>query len=319
MSIGQRLRQERERRGVSLSEIAKETRVSSRHLEAIETGDTRVMPRDFFYRSFVRQYGRYLGLDDKEIDAGLALEFDTPVEPPAASASAAAAGSSAGFPASVTKSKSLSVTSAPTPVSAFQPAPQRLEPAVSPRIFLQESRTSGAWLALAGLLLAASVSYLAWDRIGGPKTPTPVASAPSTPVATQVQDSKTITTTMANGTTVQATQLDSGQLKLVISAKEPAWIHLEADGKAMFVGLLDAGKTQSLENVQQVKLLTGNAGGIEVMQNGKAIPELGSRGEVRTVVFSKEAYQVVPNAQPKQDPPPSADAPKSEANPVAEE
>lgn len=301
MSLGQKLRQERERRGVTLADIAKETRISSRHLEAIETGDTKTMPRDFFYRSFVRQYATYLGMATSEVDAALDLEMGAP-----ALAMAAAAGAE----------KATPVPSAPKFVPMATPSPVA---DVSPRVFLQESRTSLPWLALAGLLLVASVTYLAWDRVGGDAKRTASAEPAKAAVAQEVAAGQTVTTTTANGTTVQATKLPSGSLKLIISAKEPAWIQLDADGKPLFVGLLEAGQTREVDNAQQAKLLTGNAGGIQILQNGKQIPDLGSRGEVKTVVFDKEKYEVLrPVPPPKSETgEPKAETPKSDS-PVAE-
>jgi cytoskeleton protein RodZ len=318
MSLGQKLRQERERRGVSLADIAKETRISSRHLEAIESGDTKTMPRDFFYKSFTRQYATYLGLEPKEVDTAIELEMGAPAVAMAAAASA----SSRGIPSIVAPPKAASPSAAASvkaaPVVAPTPAPQQSLP--SPGMFLQESRTSLPWLALAGLLLAGSVTYLAWDRVGGAAKPaTAVAEAPKAPeAAKEVAASAPTVTTMDNGTTVEATKLSSGSIKLVISAKEAAWIQLDADGKPLWVGLLEAGQTREVDAAQQAKLLTGNAGGIQVMQNGKPIPELGSRGEVRTVVFDKENYQVIRPTPKVETPAEKVDAPKPDSRPVAD-
>lgn len=330
MSLGQKLRQERERRGIAIADIAKETCISSRHLLAIESGDTQTMPRDFFYRSFARQYAKHLGMEPREIDTAIDLEMGaTATEVPKAIAMAASVDSS--LPPIVTALKpkplpAISIASAPT-LRVVDQADQ-----VSPRMFLQESRTSAPWLALAGLLLAASITYLAWDRVSG--APKPTASATNVPSSTvassaipSVHDranpvSPTVTTTSANGTVVEATKLSSGGLKLIISAKEAAWIQLDADGKPLFVGLLEAGQSREVDNAQQAKLLTGNAGGIDVVQNGKQIPGLGSRGQVRTVVFNTEDYHVVqPTAAPKIESPSMGvkpDAPKSDSSPVAE-
>ena len=129
-------------------------------------------------------------------------------------------------------------------------------------------------------------------------------------------------TTTAGTTTVEATNLGSGTLKIVISAKEKTWIQLDADGRALFVGLLEPGQSRAVENATQAKLLTGNAAGIDVQQNGKALPGLGERGQVRTVVFTREGYQVAAPATAKPaDPEPAPQAPQSDApaasNPVA--
>ena len=62
-SAGELLRYEREKRNRTLCEIASETCISSRYLKAIEADDPKVLPGDFFHRSFIRQYADCLKLD----------------------------------------------------------------------------------------------------------------------------------------------------------------------------------------------------------------------------------------------------------------
>lgn len=62
-SIGERLRHAREQQGRSLADLAAETCILSRYLAAIEADDTKPLPGEFFYRNFVKQYAKALGLD----------------------------------------------------------------------------------------------------------------------------------------------------------------------------------------------------------------------------------------------------------------
>src|SRR5687768_13627325 len=62
-SAGEILRYEREKRSRTLSDIASETCISTRYLQAIEADDTKILPGDFFHRSFIRQYADCLKLD----------------------------------------------------------------------------------------------------------------------------------------------------------------------------------------------------------------------------------------------------------------
>ena len=68
MSVGEKLRRERVRTGIDLDTLARDTRIAKRYLEAIEADDPSGCPGQFFYRSFVRQYASYLGLDASEIE-----------------------------------------------------------------------------------------------------------------------------------------------------------------------------------------------------------------------------------------------------------
>ncbi len=58
------LRWERERRQVSIETICEETKVSSRHLLALEAGDYSELPGGVFRKGIVRSYLSALGLDE---------------------------------------------------------------------------------------------------------------------------------------------------------------------------------------------------------------------------------------------------------------
>ncbi|HYO63608.1 MAG TPA: helix-turn-helix domain-containing protein [Pyrinomonadaceae bacterium] len=65
-TLGQRLRRAREQRRVSLREISDHTRISMRHLEAIEADNYKELPGGIFNRSFIRAYAKQVGYDEKE-------------------------------------------------------------------------------------------------------------------------------------------------------------------------------------------------------------------------------------------------------------
>jgi cytoskeleton protein RodZ len=58
------LRWERERRKVSIEAICEETKVSSRHLHALEAGEYSELPGGVFRKGIVRSYLGALGLDE---------------------------------------------------------------------------------------------------------------------------------------------------------------------------------------------------------------------------------------------------------------
>jgi cytoskeletal protein RodZ len=87
-AFGERLRREREMRGVSVEEIAAATRISTRFLLALENEQWNQLPGGIFNRGFIRAVARYLGLDEEALVAEYALTTnDRPsvavwVEPP---------------------------------------------------------------------------------------------------------------------------------------------------------------------------------------------------------------------------------------------
>ena len=63
MQFGEVLKQERESRGISLDRIAASTRISLRHLHALEANRFTELPGGVFNRGIVRSYARECGLD----------------------------------------------------------------------------------------------------------------------------------------------------------------------------------------------------------------------------------------------------------------
>ncbi|MBZ0102778.1 MAG: helix-turn-helix domain-containing protein, partial [Thermoanaerobaculia bacterium] len=79
-SLGTWLRAQREARGVSLREIADDSKISLRYLEALEADRFAVLPAPVFTRGFLREYARIVGLDGDEV-VNLYLQVAPPREP----------------------------------------------------------------------------------------------------------------------------------------------------------------------------------------------------------------------------------------------
>jgi cytoskeleton protein RodZ len=65
-SLGEQLRRAREARSLSLRELSDQTRISRRHLEAIETDDYKQLPGGIFNRSFIKSFAKAVGYDVDE-------------------------------------------------------------------------------------------------------------------------------------------------------------------------------------------------------------------------------------------------------------
>lgn len=67
--FGEKLRQARERRGISLRQITAKTKIPVAALQALEQDDISKLPGGIFSRSFVRSYAAEVGLDpDATVD-----------------------------------------------------------------------------------------------------------------------------------------------------------------------------------------------------------------------------------------------------------
>ena len=62
--LGPALKKEREMRGVSLADIARETRIGTRYLQALENEDFTMFPGVFYIRYYIKNYLRACGADE---------------------------------------------------------------------------------------------------------------------------------------------------------------------------------------------------------------------------------------------------------------
>ena len=87
--FGGKLRQARERRGISLRQIASSTKIAAAALEALERNDISKLPGGIFSRAFVRSYAVEVGLDPDDTVKEFIDRFnqDTPAGADAATGS----------------------------------------------------------------------------------------------------------------------------------------------------------------------------------------------------------------------------------------
>jgi len=66
-SIGDKLKFEREQKGYSIEQIARDTNIAKRYLEALEAEDFSAFPGDPYLIGFLRNYADYLGIEPDEM------------------------------------------------------------------------------------------------------------------------------------------------------------------------------------------------------------------------------------------------------------
>ena len=76
-NFGRSLREARERRGISLRQIANATKIGMSALEALERNDISRLPGGIFSRAFVRSYALEVGLDPEATLQEFIAQFRT--------------------------------------------------------------------------------------------------------------------------------------------------------------------------------------------------------------------------------------------------
>jgi len=292
-SVGNLLKTERERQGRTLAEIAEELCITQRYLRSIEQDDLKSLPGSFFYKSFVRQYAAVLGVDETLLRAGIEALTATlePVPLPGAD------------PKKYENGGNLNHFSFENPFAMIRtPPPVRdVDPIVKDgnRRYFPDRRIGMSMAGLVLVVLACSGFYSWWTKAPGVSAarrsePARVESATIVPVKA--------TTTAEHGPSVDVTTTVGpdglNHVMLNLSATEKTWLSVTSDGKEIFSGILEPSQTKTLTGLDVAKMRVGNAGGLEVRWNGKAIGPIGPRGQVRVVLFTPENFQILAPSQP---------------------
>ena len=276
-SLGTHLRALREAKGGSLEDMARSTRVGIRHLEALEDERLTDLPSPVFVRGFIRAYCGFLrenpepALNRYEELAGTRAAEQAASVPPRPRTSWAGSSLVIGLVLllilgvglilvnlSVKKSGGNSLPTAKT--EAAKPATPTPPPAPAP-----SSAVTPAPPPSAPATAAAPTAPAAPPAAGEPVRP---ATPPSTAAAAAPPAPRT------------SSAPASGEQRLVIRAVEPTWIRVQTDEGRIAEELLPAGASREWAAERRFLVTIGNAGGVELTLNGRALPPLGPKGTV---------------------------------------
>ena len=142
---------------------------------------------------------------------------------------------------------------------------------------------SMAVLAIVLVIAIAALSQSGNKLLDSPYAPAALPSAPQTEVTTPSPS-----VPVPNPENVVAATQEGLTAQLVFT--QPCWIEIKVDGQPPFQGTFVAGTSKEVKGTDKIELVTvGNAGGLSVTLNGKALPSLGKAGEVlRNVVLTKD-------------------------------
>lgn len=143
---------------------------------------------------------------------------------------------------------------------------------------------SMAVLAIVLVIAIAALSQSGNKPVDSPYAPAALPSAPQTEETTPSPSAPVV----PNPANVVATTQEGLTMQLVFT--HPCWIEVRVDGQPSLQGTFTAGTSKEVKGTNKIELVTvGNAGGLSVTLNGKALPSLGKAGEVlRNVVLTKD-------------------------------
>jgi len=270
--FGGKLRDARERRGISLRQIANATKISIAALEALERNDISRLPGGIFTRAFVRSYAVEVGLDPETTIQEFIAQFPN------------------------------------DSVTAGHPTSDRGE---DHEAVESERRTAGTflWLALISIPVAAALVYFG-TAASTPNavaersvdSPPPVSSPPPSaaaspggeqpigapPAASPAPPNAAATTPpaatarAAPDTTRASDGRPSDRLAVQLTVTRPCYVSATVDGRKQIDRLVQPGERTTIDVRREMVLTAGDASAVALTFNGADARPLGRDGEVVT-------------------------------------
>ena len=251
--IGEALRSERLRLGLKLEQIATQTKIGQYLLQAIEANQFDRLPGGLLTRSFLRQYAQVVGLNGDEVVASFKQQFEEPV----------------------------------LALPALQPKYSCSQLPLMPVLL---------WFLIA--IVGCAGVYALWENVRRSLPETHAVPQHGSQVISQsgLQPTKSFQEPVPElapkerpaSVPYASSRLGSepgprDAIRVVFTATEPVWVSIQSDGNPVYTGTLEQQHNKELAASSRMTALVGNAGGLEVSLNGRAIGPIGQHGEVRVV------------------------------------
>ncbi len=304
--MGSELKTEREKRGLTIQDIERETSIRSVYLEALEQGNYKVLPGEVYVKGFIRNYADFLGLNSER----LVQEYREEIH----GADVA--------PVSTNVPETTSIVNEKAPFASGSDFHDRLD----------ESRSRHVkYMAAAAVILAfvGSIFYFFGEDPAAVKQAQTAQNTQNAPAAqqntaqkpqntgsaqsVQPQNPQSQNTAPAAQNNRQSVQQPAQQPMQQQPVQQPApvqtigntasasaggsdvtakftgrcWIKVIADGKTVFEDTVQPNQTMRWTGKDSVVILAGNAGAMDVTYNGQRI---GSMGKVGTVIEKKFSH-----------------------------
>lgn len=247
--FGGNLREARERRGVSLRQIANATKIGMSALEGLERNDISRLPGGIFSRAFVRSYAIEVGLDPEATIQEFIAQFPSDAV-------------TAGHPTSTQSEDHQAIDSDRRAATTFVRLVALSVPIAGAMLYFGTAGRRAAPPAPApqqGVTAAASV--------GTPAAPAETLPAPAEAPA---------------AAPAVAPAAPSDRLTVALSAIGECWVSATVDGEKKIERLLQPGEQVAMDVRRELVLTAGDASALAITLNGAEAKPLGKPGEVVT-------------------------------------
>lgn len=255
LGIGERLRNTREARGLTLQAVEGLTHIRAVYLQALEDEQFNRLPGPVYAKGFLRAYAAVLGLEPERLLEAYPADLQFPVQP------------------------IIGTTAAEVPI----------RPTVA-RSRVRRIAAIAGTLVLAGVLAIGVFAYLQVRQFAEPIPPQPVA-LPAPPPAPRPQPAPPGSPTQvtpevtAAPTPTPLRAVPAGRVAVEVRATDTSWLRVSADGERVFQGFVRAGDTRIWRAQGRLTIRVGNAPVVQVLVNGRPVQPR-ARGRVWEQTFT---------------------------------
>jgi cytoskeleton protein RodZ len=288
-SLGNELKAARTKSKIPLERIADDTRINLSYLRCLEEGRYGELPGGMYNRAFLRAYCEYLGMDSAEFLKRYEIEAGPPSE-------------------KVPKVRGKVFE----PVSYSQPHPYAtwsvLLIATIIGLYLSRGLITSVFSPYFSRPSADRIAHTAFPEPATPSNPqsrsgsgvaqpqtlplpqtelsAAIAPAPVTSAAAGDLLDSGKTVTPPNETSTPPASLNA--IRIEFHAVQKCWASVTSDGHRVFEKTFLPGDNHSFDAAQRLDIVLGNAGGVQLVINGKPAKPLGKSGQVVKVSIDEQ-------------------------------
>lgn len=269
LTIGNKLRIQREELGLSLNEVEKHSHVLKRYLEAIEAGQFENLPSSVQSRGMLTNYARFLEIDSEEIlllfaDALQALRLE----------------------------KQQIDDKGSDSTNKFQKNTSHL------RRYISIDLLFGSGLIILLIVFAIWGTGKVIDLYNAPAAAGKSASISDiilTPIQTATSEDEeplqplSLVTNTPEVFTTQISDIPAnvqGQVQVYVVVLQRTWLRISVDNKISLEGRVEPGNAYSFNGNSQVEVLTGNGAALQIIHNQVDLGVMGVFGEIVDNIYT---------------------------------
>lgn len=280
--VGDILRAEREKQGLTIKDVEHETSIRSLYIEAIEQGNKKALPSEVYVKGFIRNYAEFLNLDVEQIAKQYREELSSGIEDGCEAA------------------ENLAEETGHGPFSSGSDFHERVQKSHRMQNIL-------AVFAVIAAVFIGGIYYFFGDEGALKEKPgdhTPAVRKESGATTGGGADGNASGASFnreaappsaldATGNTAAASSMQPGKIEVMARFTGRCWVEAISDGAVVYEGMAEKNQTFSWQGKERLYLVLGDAGAVDLTYNGRSLGPLGKKGDVVEKYFTPNRMEDV--------------------------